>query len=91
MAGRRPGRGQVDGSPGTDPALWGLGFYSHDKRGQAHLERLAADSVAGAAASLATYQKVLDTSPAERLAELEPAEVVGLVAAHFAPYLPAAV
>ena len=63
---------------------YGLGFYSLDKRGQAHLERLAA-------ASLATYQKVLDTSPAERLAELEPAEVAGLVAAHFAPYLPAAV
>ena len=44
---------------------YGLGFYSLDKQGQAHLKQLAARSAA--------YQKVLDTSPAERLAELEPA------------------
>ena len=47
---------------------YGLGFYSLDKQGQAHLKRLAARSAA--------YQKVLDTSPAERLAELAPPEHV---------------
>jgi len=54
----------------------GLGFYSLDKQGQAHLQRLAAGSGAESAAESATYQKVLEASPAERLAELEPAEHV---------------
>ncbi|UCG24785.1 MAG: hypothetical protein JSW55_01960 [Chloroflexota bacterium] len=48
---------------------YGLGFYSLDKRGQTHLERLAAGSGAGSA----TYREVLDTSPVERLAALAPA------------------
>lgn len=53
---------------------YGLGFYSLDKREQAHLARLAAGADAGSAAAPATYQGVLDTTPVERLAELAPAE-----------------
>lgn len=52
---------------------YGLGLYSLDKRGQAHLKRLATGAGADSGADSATYLRVLDTSPAGRLAELEPA------------------